>query len=155
GRWAPKPVKWDWDVEEQVERKMTVLAPYVATGGKSKKSQKPLDNAFTSAVLSLNEGLQLVAEVDDYPLETVTGWATPGFAKCLEPPDELFRPLFAAHPELEEALAVEGRYPWSGAGMYVRPANVSKAWRAAEASVRKAEKWRSPNEFALNALLEL
>jgi hypothetical protein len=31
GRWTPKPITWDWDVEEQVERQMTLLAPYVAT----------------------------------------------------------------------------------------------------------------------------
>ena len=63
------------------------------------------DNEFTSDLLKLNEGLQPIAEVDDYPLGTVASWATAEFRECLEPPDDLFRPLFAAHPELEEALA--------------------------------------------------
>jgi hypothetical protein len=132
---------------------MARLAPHAATSGGGTK--KPLDNEFTSDLLRLNEDLQLVAEVDDYPLETVGGWATAEFRRLIKPPDELFRPLFKAHPELEEALQQEGRYPWSGAGMYVKPAHVSRMGRAVEASVRNAGKWKSPNEYALNALLQL
>src|SRR5262245_7269642 len=63
GRWVPKPVKWEWDVEERVDRTMAILAPYAATqdGG----AKKPLENVFTSDLLKFNEALQLVAEVDD------------------------------------------------------------------------------------------
>jgi hypothetical protein len=155
GRWTPKPVAWGWDVEEQVEGEMALLAPYAATPGGGPK--KPLDNEFTRDLLKLNEGLQPIAEVDDYPLGTVVGWATAELRECLEPPDDLFRPLFAAHPELEEALAAKGRYPWCyGAGLFVRPANVSKARRAVEASLRgEAGEWYDTDEFALNALREL
>jgi hypothetical protein len=152
GRWTPQPVEWHWDVDEQVEQKLALLAPYAAAPGGGTK--KPLDNDFTRDLLELNEGLQPVGEVDDYPLGTVAGWATAEFRECLEPPDDLFRPLFAAHPELEKDLAAEGRYPWCyGAGLYVRPANVPRARRAVAASL--TDDWGVTDEFALNALREL
>jgi hypothetical protein len=157
GRWAPKPVEWRWNVEEQVERSMALLAPYAATpGGKPKK---PLDNEFTRDLLELNEDLQPIDEVYDYPLGTVVGWATAELGECLEPPDDLFRPLFAEHPDLEEDLSSEGRYPWCyGAGMYIRPANVPRARQAVEASLPEDRRWRpsyDSYDFAPAALWKL
>ncbi len=156
GRWTPHPFHGDWDVEELVEQKMILLAPYAATPGGEPK--KPLDNDFTSDLLRLNEGLQPFAEIDDYPLGTVASWATAGFRECLESSGDLFRPLFATHPELkEEVRAVERWYPWySGPGLYVRPGYVSRARLEVEASLRgEAGEWYDADEFALNAILEL
>jgi hypothetical protein len=156
GRWTPKPVEWDWDVEEQVERQMTLLTPYAARPDGDPK--KPLDNEFTGALLKFNEGLQLVAYSDNYYcLEGLAGWATAEYRECLERPDDLFLPLLAAHPELEEALAaLEGGYPWCpGAGMYVRPANVSRARRVVEAAVHRPQGWYDADRPAREVLLDV
>jgi hypothetical protein len=142
GRWTPKPVEWDWDVEEQVEYRMAPLARYAAPPGGEPK--RPLDHRFTSALLQFNEGLQLTAYSDNYYcLKGLANWVGAEYRECLEWPDDVFRPLFAAHPELEEDLAKSpGRYPWCpAAGMYVRPANVSRARRAAEAALHRAQGW--------------
>jgi hypothetical protein len=153
-RWVPKPVEWGWDVDEQVERSMALLPPYAATPDGGRK--KPLDREFARDVLEFNEDLQLVAEVNDYPLGTVAHWATSEFSECLEPPDDLFRPLFAEHPELEADLArVDLDSLFYGAGRYVRPANVPRARRAVEASLPEAGELDVSDEFALNALREL
>jgi hypothetical protein len=88
----------------------------------------------------------------------LAGWATPEYRECLERPDDLFLPLLTAHPELEEALAeLEGGYPWcSGAGMYVRPANVSRARRAVEASLRgEAGQWYDSDRYTLEVMLDV
>jgi hypothetical protein len=91
GRWTPKPVEWDWDVEEQVEEKMTLFAPYAATP--DGEPMEPLDRGFTSALLKFNEGLQLVAYSDNYYcLEGLAGWTTAEYRECLERPDDLFQP---------------------------------------------------------------
>jgi hypothetical protein len=87
----------------------------------------------------------------------LAGWATAEYRECLERPDELFRPLFAAHPELEEALTpLAGWYPWcSAAGLYVRPANVPRARQAVEAAVHRAQGWYEADEPAREVLLDV
>jgi hypothetical protein len=101
----------------------------------------------------------MVAYSDNYYcLEGLSGWAPAEYRECLERPDDLFQPLFAAHPELEAALAaLEGGYPWCpGAGLHVRSANVSRARESVEASLRgEAGECDDSDRFTLEVLLDV
>jgi hypothetical protein len=122
----------------------------------ARADEPPARSSSIRDLQELNEGLHPGAEVYDYPLGTVAFWAAEEFRECLEPPDDLFRPLFDEHPKLAHVL--ESKWPYLGsygAGMYVRPANVSKARRAVEASLPASGEWDFENDFALNALWEL
>ncbi len=150
-RWVPKPLESRWNIDEQVQQALDHLTDYVVTP--DGREGIPLDNDFTSQVLRINEALAPTHEADDYPLEAIGGWATKEFRKLLKPPDELFRPLFKKHPELKTALQEEGRYPWSGAGMYIKPANVPKFLDAVIQSLEEEQARDDPNEFVVNALI--
>jgi hypothetical protein len=131
GRWKAKEPNFD-GVEAAADKALALLAPHVSPPGARGKQKKQLGLEFASDLLKFNEALQPRWGVMDYFTESIV-WATNELGQCFETPHALFQPLFRAHPELKKALSLP--YRNETVGLYVRPENVARARRAAEASL--------------------
>jgi hypothetical protein len=132
GRWDLRslpPPAWP-SVEESADQALALLAPYLPPRAAGEPKEQ-LDLEFARQALKFNERLQPFVELRYWFTESLKGYKE--LARYLETPHALFGPLFGAHPELREELSLP--YRNERVGLHVRPENVPRARRAAEAGL--------------------
>jgi hypothetical protein len=152
-RWSPEPPDFS-GVEAEADQVLARLAPYASPVQARGDKKKSLDLEFASALLNFNKSLQPVWFVQAWFTEAIVE-ASRELLKCFETPDALFQPLFRSHPELKEALAQP--YRNEKVGLYVRPENVARARKAAEAVLPTpvSQDGRETADYVVNALRRL
>jgi hypothetical protein len=153
GRWKAKEPDFS-GVEAAADKALALLAAHVSPPGARGKQKKQLELDFASDLLKFNEALQPRWELMDYFTESIV-WTTRELGECFETPHALFQPLFRSHPELKKALSLP--YRNETVGLYVRPENVARARRAAEAALPTpvSVEGSETRDYALNALRRL
>jgi hypothetical protein len=154
GRWdlrsLPAP---DWpSVEESADQALALLAPYIPLRAAG-EPKKQLDLEFARQALKFNESLQPFVALRAWFTEAIKG--RKDLSRCFETPHALFEPLFGAHPKLKEELSLP--YRNERVGLYIRPENVPRARRAAEAEL-PTPVWQGGSEeedYRTNALRRL